>query len=119
IAFDPADGLIYHASGYPNTAAHVFETVDPGSFVVTNIPLSGFEYPEIAALAPSSAGGGFIASDIFGNYFTMSTTGFASSPLGAFDFGTAKGLAFDSDLCERPSTCATRPVPCLGATKAF
>ena len=61
LAFNPLDALLYHASGIgmPNQSAsgEIFETIDPGTLAVTNIPLSGFDYEELTAL--TYANGGF------------------------------------------------------------
>jgi hypothetical protein len=54
IAFNPVDGLLYHASGIDdgvNPDDRVFEKIDLVTEVVTDIPLSGDGYREIAALA--------------------------------------------------------------------
>jgi hypothetical protein len=63
LAFNPADGLLYRASGIgpPNTA-EIFETIEPGTLAVVNVPLSGFDYEELTALA--KVGGGFYAGDL-------------------------------------------------------
>lgn len=60
IAYNPADGLIYHASGFgPQnlaTTGEILETIDPNTFVApTNVPLSGGDYGEAIALVYSGA----------------------------------------------------------------
>ena len=44
IAFNPEDGLIYHWSGL---STPVFESIDPNTLTVTNIPLSGHNSSEV------------------------------------------------------------------------
>ena len=52
IGFNPNDGLIYHASGNdtggdgcapfnPSICVEIFESINPNTLAVTNIPLSG------------------------------------------------------------------------------
>jgi hypothetical protein len=65
LAFNPDNGLLYHASGigtpnHPN--GERFETVDPDTIAVTNVALSGFDYEELTALAYSD--GAFFAGDL-------------------------------------------------------
>jgi len=67
LAFNPDDGLLYHASGIgsQNQASNgeIFETIDPAdAFDVTNVPLSGFDYEELLALTYFD--GDFIAADL-------------------------------------------------------
>lgn len=66
IAFNSDDGLIYHASGIGmqnnNAVGEIFETIDPISLTITNVPLSGFDYQELTGLAYS--GGSFVAGDL-------------------------------------------------------
>ena len=60
IAFNPNDGLIYHASGLNSK---VFETINPNTLSVTNIPLSGFVYQEGVALTFWQSQGVFLMID--------------------------------------------------------
>jgi hypothetical protein len=97
LAFNPDDGLLYHASGigtpnHPN--GEQFETIDPDTLVITNVPLSGFDYEELTALTYSD--GGFFAGDL-GNaavdmpgFFRITTSG-AVTFLGDMDH-VSKGL---------------------------
>jgi hypothetical protein len=65
LAFNPDDGLLYHASGIgtPNHPdGEIFETIDPDTDVVTNVTLSGFDYEELTAL--TFLDGGFFAGDL-------------------------------------------------------
>jgi hypothetical protein len=97
LAFNPDDGLLYHASGIgtPNNPnGEKFETVDPDTLIVTNVPLSGFDYEELASL--TFLDGGFFAGDL-GNAafddpgFFRITTGGAVTFLGNMDH-VSKGL---------------------------
>jgi hypothetical protein len=91
IAFNPDDGLLYHASGigtpnHPN--GEQFETIDLDTLVTTNVPLSGFDYEELTALTYSD--GGFFAGDLGNASFDMPrfyriTTGGAVTFLGDMD----------------------------------
>ncbi len=67
LAFNPDNGLLYHASGIgapndPDGDGEIFETVDPDTLVVTNVTLSGFDYEELTAL--TFLDGGFFAGDL-------------------------------------------------------
>ena len=97
LAFNPDDGLLYHASGigtpnHPN--GEQFETIDLDTLVTTNVPLSGFDYEELTALTFSD--GGFFAADL-GNAsvdmpgFFRITTGGAVTFLGDMDH-VSRGL---------------------------
>ncbi len=97
LGYNPDDGLLYHASGIgtPNNPnGEKFETVDPGTLSVTNVPLSGFDYEELTALAFSD--GGFFAGDLgdaavdMPRFFRI-TTGGAVTFLGNMDH-VSKGL---------------------------
>lgn len=99
IAFNPDDGLLYHASGIgtPNQSINgeIFQTIDPDTLVVTDVTLSGFDYEELTALAFS--GGGFFAGDLGDSDVDMPrffriTTGGAVTFLGDMDH-VAKGFA--------------------------
>lgn len=98
IAFNPDDGLLYHASGVGNqnqtVNGEIFETVDLGTPVVTNVPLSQDDYQELTALMFSS--GGFLAGDVGDTNvddpgFYHITAGGVVTFLGAMDHVT-KGL---------------------------
>jgi len=97
LAFNPDDGLLYHASGigtpnHPN--GERFETIDPDTLDVTNVPLSGFDYEELTALTFSV--GGFFAADLgsaavdMPRFFRITTDG-AVTLLGNMDH-VSKGL---------------------------
>ncbi|MHC4607646.1 MAG: hypothetical protein ACYTAF_12085 [Planctomycetota bacterium] len=63
LAYDSRSGLLYHASGIgdPNTD-EILETIDPGTLVVSNVPLLLFDYEELTVLA--YVHGGFYAGDL-------------------------------------------------------
>jgi len=59
LAFNPDDGLLYHASGSGNPNSNfgeIFETIDPATLAITNVPLSGFDYEELTALTYRDGG---------------------------------------------------------------
>jgi hypothetical protein len=108
IGFNPNDGLIYHASGNdtggdgcapldPSTCVEIFETVNPNTLAVTNIPLSGAyvpltdSYSEVAALTHLS-GNVLLLTDIDQNLYQITTAGVVTF-VGGMDH-VAKGLAF-------------------------
>jgi hypothetical protein len=108
IGFNPNDGLIYHASGNdtggdgcaplnPMVCVEIFESVNPNTLAVTNIPLSGAyvpltdTYSEVAALT-HLAGNTLLLTDIDSNLYTITTSGVLTL-IGAMDH-VAKGLAF-------------------------
>jgi hypothetical protein len=84
IAFNPVDGLFYHATG------GTLEKVDVDLSTITPVPTSG--HPWFTAQAMAWAGGGdFLLVANFGLYLNLTTTGVADS------IGTtaaSKGLAF-------------------------
>jgi hypothetical protein len=88
IAFNATDGLLYHGSGL---GTQVFESINLLTQAVTNIPLSGTPYFESLALTQRDASS-FYMSDLGGEFFTISTTGFVTL-IGDLGFD-AKGLAF-------------------------
>jgi hypothetical protein len=108
IAFNPNDGLIYHASGNdtggdgcqplnPSVCQEIFESINPNNLAVTNIPLSGGyspfteQYGEVLALTPLS-GNVLLLADINQNLYQITTTGVVTL-VGSMDHA-AKGLAF-------------------------
>ena len=108
IGFNPNDGLIYHASGNdtggdgcapfdPSTCVEIFESVNPNTLGVTNVPLSGAyvplteSYTEAAALTHLS-GNTLLLTDIDQNLYQITTSGVVTF-VGAMDH-VAKGLAF-------------------------
>jgi len=109
IAFNPSDGLFYHASGNDTLGApplaEIFESVNPATpDTPSNIPLSGAytpltsNYLEVASLTHLAgnllllADGDSAASSPGPRLYTITTTGVVTL-LGAMDH-TAKGMAF-------------------------
>ena len=88
IAINPNDGLLYHASGF---VTPIFEKVNLTTLGITDIPLSGFQYSELAALTMRQDGV-FLAADIDSNLLTVTTDGVVAVS-GLLD-QTPKGLAF-------------------------
>jgi hypothetical protein len=122
LAFNPDDGLLYHASGigtpnHPN--GEQFETIDLGTLVTTNVPLSGFDYEELTSL--TFLDGGFFAGDL-GNAafddpgFFHITTGGAVTFLGNMDH-VSKGLVLALDPPPTPTATPT-PTPTATPTEA-
>jgi cysteine-rich repeat protein len=92
IAFDPSDGLLYHGSGL---TTKVFESVNPGTLVVTNIPRSGATYRQASALTRLDATTLLLAdtdSNVAHDLYRI-TTGGTVTRIGALDH-RANGLAF-------------------------
>jgi hypothetical protein len=96
IAFNPDDGLLYHASGLGNqnnaAVGEIFETIDPDSLVITSVPLSGFDYEGLSSLLYRD--GAFYAGDLNpsgSSRFFRITTGGVVTYLGDMDH-VAKGL---------------------------
>lgn len=98
LAFNPDDGLLYHASGIgtPNST-EIFETIDPdNSFAVANVSLSGDDYEELSSLVYGD--GGFFAGDVGKINFDdpglfRITAGGVSTFLGSMDH-VSKGLVY-------------------------
>jgi hypothetical protein len=97
IAFNPTDGLIYHASGNDeigqSLGPEVFETINPVSpFIITNIPLAGFEYSEITAFTHRGSENEFLMGDVLGSFAKITSNGSATF-IGGMDH-SSKGLTF-------------------------
>jgi hypothetical protein len=112
IAFNPDDGLLYHASGIgtPNNPnGEKFETVDPDTLIVTNVPLSGFDYEELTSL--TFVDGGFFAGDLGDSAVDMPglfriTTGGEVTFLGDMDH-VSKGLVLEATPIPTPTATPT------------
>ena len=72
IAFNPMDGLLYHASGI---LVHIFETVDPNTLAVTDVPLSGSVFDEFTGLGFDPGSGQFLAGDLSTLLYRVSSSG--------------------------------------------
>ena len=86
----------YHASGLGNqnnaAVGEIFETFDPNTLAITNVPLSGFDYEGLTSLLYRD--GAFFAGDLNptgASRFFRITTGGVVSYLGDMDH-VAKGL---------------------------
>lgn len=92
IAFDPATGLMLHASGLGvQNGTEILETIDLTSLAVTNVVLSGGDYDEALGMT-HWVGRNFLLSDLNDDLFVVNASGLISL-IGALDH-TAKGLAF-------------------------
>jgi hypothetical protein len=108
IGFNPNDGLIYHASGNDtggvgclpfnsSICSEVFESINPNTLVVTNIPISGNytpfteSYLEVTALTHIFGNVLFLA-DTGQNLYKITTAGVVTL-VGSMDH-VSKGLAF-------------------------
>ena len=112
IGFSPNDSLIYHASGNdtggdgcvpfdPSVCVEIFESLNPTTLGVTNIPISGDytplteNYLEVSALT-HLADNVFLLADLDRSLYQITTTGVVTF-VGSMDH-VAKGLAFVSAL---------------------
>jgi hypothetical protein len=108
IGFNPNDGLIYHASGNDtdgvgcepfnaSICVEIFESINPNTLAVTNVPISGdymtftANYVEATALTHVS-GNVLLLADLGQNLYEITTTGVVTF-VGSMDH-VAKGLAF-------------------------
>ena len=118
LAFNPDDGLLYHASGIgapndPDGDGEIFETVDPDTLVVTNVTLSGFDYEELTAL--TFLDGGFFAGDLGDaafdtpGFFRITTAGVVTF-LGNMDH-VSKGLVHAEPTPTPTATPTEFPTP--------
>jgi hypothetical protein len=91
IAFNPADGQLYHLSGL-GTA--IFEKINLTTKAITPIPLSGVAYSEALAAAYDPSTGNFLVSaDFFDANLYSLTPGGNRSLVGDLDH-ISRGLAF-------------------------
>ncbi len=94
LGFNPKDRLLYRLSQEPT-----FQSIDPETKVVTNIPVSGDSFGEPTALTHLSSGGGgndvllFTDRSSKNELFSITTAGVVSF-IGDMDH-ESKGLAFD------------------------
>jgi hypothetical protein len=105
LAFNPNDGLLYHLSGRISSGPRVFQSINPATLVVTNIPLSGSDSDEFTALTHST--GSFLAAERLGAFFSITTGGFRTL-LGSTASDT-KGLAFVTTTPSGPLVAAVLP----------
>lgn len=105
IAFNPRDGLLYHASGWDGClpmpgCGEIFEKIDLTGPTITNIPLSGFDYTEALALTPIGESGNFLMTDLNDVLCLISDQGFVTQ-IAAMDAPT-KGMVFLPEIASRP-----------------
>ena len=94
LAFNPNDGLLYRSATLGG-GGQVFQSIDPSTLVVTDIPLSGSSLYEIASLTHSS-GNTFLGADVGNRLFSVTSSG-VSTLIGSLDH-LARGLAFATTL---------------------
>lgn len=94
LAFDPDNGLLYHASGegIPNVN-EIFESIDPNLLTVTSITLAGQDYAEATALT-YEGNRNFLLADLGRRLFHINTDGF-SEYVGVLDHDTHGLVPFD------------------------
>lgn len=95
IAFNPADGLMYHWSG--NGGTQIMETINLSNQTVTNVPinLSSYDPIEVFGSTHNPSSGNFLFTDINGNLGSV-TPGGVFSLIGAMPCpGACGGLAFN------------------------
>jgi len=89
ITYNPTDGLLYHWSGW-GVGNVIMETIDPLTFVITPITLSGGVIENVGSAV--YAGGKFLVSDInLGEMHWVTTSGSVTNTAASFDL---KGLSF-------------------------
>jgi hypothetical protein len=100
----PRTGLLYHASGLgTQNLDEIYESIDPWSLVIADVPLSGADFEEALGLGFNPSNGQLLLVDLDSNLFQV-TTGGVVSLIGGLDH-TSKGIAM-------PYTCAAvEPVP--------
>lgn len=89
IAFNPVDGLLYHASGVGMN--RVFESLDPITLTVTNIVTSGDAYSEITGIGFNPENGALYFSDLGTDLSTLTTQGIITD-VAVLPVGRFKGL---------------------------
>jgi hypothetical protein len=94
IAFNPADGLMYHWSGFFSALFQIMETVDLSTQAVTNIPLdvSSYNPREVFGSTHDPSSGNFLFTDHLKNLGSV-TPGGVFSLIGALP-ASIRGVAF-------------------------
>lgn len=104
LGFDPASGLLYHASGYPGDDP-IFESVDPAdAFQTTALPLGGDPFDEVLGLT-GDGGAGLYMTDYLGiagvsNLYRIDLDSETVTLVGGLGFSDARGLV----LVPEPAT---------------
>ena len=88
IVYSPDDGLLYHASGY-GSGTEKFESIDPSTLAVTDIPYDTDNRSEIFGLAWDPITASVLATDISGVYTDITTSGVSTN------LGTISGVTND------------------------
>jgi hypothetical protein len=91
IAFNPDDGMLYHASG--TGVGRILETIHPGTLAITNIPLSGATLNEVTGLTYEGAGVLVASHRPASSGISTITTGGVGTSIGPTDVALA-GLAY-------------------------
>jgi hypothetical protein len=94
LAFNPSDGLLYR-SGRVGVSDQIFQSINPNTLAVTDIPLSGSPTDEIIALTHSFENT-LLGADV-GNRLVSITTEGVRTLIGPMDH-LARGLAFATTL---------------------
>ena len=109
LGFNPNNGLLYHTSGIasPPDPSNVFESINPNSGIVTNIPIIGNtdDYTEQLAMVYSS-GNTFLLANRNPFFLHSITTSGVVSDIGPMDH-RAKGLAFDCGFISKGAEVPT------------
>ena len=98
LAFNPNDGLLY-LSGCVGISDLIFQSINPDTLAITDIPLSGSFTAEIIALTHSFENT-LLGADVSGQLVSITTTGVRTLS-GSIDH-LARGLAFATTLVPPP-----------------
>lgn len=117
IAFNPDDGLLYHASGHSGDGDVIFESINLSTLAITDIPIAGTALvdEEVQALAYYQPGGTFFWKQFHGSpgpLFSVTTSG-VPTLLGDADVQW-KGLAFVGPAAAVPEPGMMSLVACGG-----
>ncbi len=88
IAHNPDNGLLYHASGL-GSGTEKFESIDPSTLLVTDIPYDTDNRSEIFGLAWDPVTSSVLSMDISGVFTDITTTGVSTN------LGTLSGVTSD------------------------
>ncbi|MDG1334163.1 MAG: T9SS type A sorting domain-containing protein [Crocinitomicaceae bacterium] len=113
IQFNPDDGQLYHWSGWGTTSV-IMESINPVTFAITPITLSGATLANVGSAA-YVGNGNFLISDINTNGIKYITTGgfVTATSNTTFQF---KGMAFGGGSASVTNTTAANDSICAGDT---